>query len=97
MRKGGGIRERARKAKSIYTNIPNISTMAESASMKKVYEELKKIEENMITKNEIEALIDTIEIIGNPETLKQIADSMMDIKNGRVKEVNSVKDILSEL
>lgn len=71
--------------------------MAEAVSMKKVYAEIKKIEKNMITKKEMEALMDTIEVMSNPETLKQIADSMSDIKKGRVKEVNSVNDMLREL
>ncbi len=51
----------------------------------------------MVTKKEIESLIDTIGIMGNPETMKQIAESMQDIKHGKVKEVSSVKDLLNEM
>lgn len=71
--------------------------MAEAISIKKVYDELKKMEKDMVTKKEMESLTDTIGIIGNPETMKQIAGSMEDIKHGRVKEVSSVKDLLSEM
>ena len=71
--------------------------MAETITIKKVYNELKKIEKSMVTKKEIESLKDTIEIMGNPETIKQIADSMQDIKQGKVKEVYSVKDLLRDM
>lgn len=71
--------------------------MAEAITMEKVYDELKKIEKDMVTKKEMESLVDTIEIISNPETMKQIAASMEDIKSGKEKEVDSVKDLLAEL
>ena len=71
--------------------------MAEAISIKKVYNELKSIEKNMATKKEIESLIETMGVMNNPETMRQIASSMEDIKSGRVKEVSSVKDIMSEM
>ena len=71
--------------------------MAETITIKKVYNELKKIEKSMATKKEIESLKDTIEIMGNPDTIRQIADSMQDIKQGKVKEVNSVKDLVRDM
>lgn len=71
--------------------------MAEAISIKQVYDELKNIEKKMITKKEIESLIETIGIMGNPETMKQVAESMEDIKKGRVKDVSSVKDLMSEM
>lgn len=71
--------------------------MAESISIKKVYEELKRIEKKMVTKKEIESLTTTLSIINNPYTMRQIADSMEDIKKGKVKEVNSVKDLIKEV
>ena len=70
--------------------------MAETITIKKVYNELKKIEKSMVTKKEIESLKDTIEIMGNPDTIRQIADSMQDIKQGKVKEVNSVNFAISD-
>jgi len=71
--------------------------MVETITIKSVYDELKNLEKNMITKKDMESLIDTIGILGNPETMKQIADSMHDIKCGRVKEVSSAKDLLDEM
>ena len=71
--------------------------MAETISIKRIYDELKKMEKEMVTKKEMMSLIDTIGIMGNPETMKQVAESMEDIKHGRVKEVNSVKDLMSEM
>ncbi|MFH1072722.1 MAG: hypothetical protein V1743_04810 [Nanoarchaeota archaeon] len=61
---------------------------------RKVHDELKRIEQKMVTKSEIDSLISTIEIMGNPETMRQIAESMADIKKGKVKEINSAKDLL---
>lgn len=71
--------------------------MSEAISIKQVYTELKKIERKMATKKEIESLSDTIGIMSNPETMKQISESMEDIKHGRVKEINSVRDLMSEM
>ena len=71
--------------------------MAETITIKQVYGELKKIEKNMVTKRQMESLMETIQIMGNPDTMKQIAESMEAIKEGRVKEVNSVKDLLREM
>src|SRR3989338_5211858 len=47
-------------------------------TMQQLFDELKKIEENMATKKEIKSLIDTIEIMSNPDSMKQIASSMKD-------------------
>ena len=69
--------------------------MAETITIQTVYNELKKLETKMITKDEIESLIQTVEIATNPDTIKQLIRSKEDITHGRVKEVNSVKDILS--
>lgn len=71
--------------------------MAETIAIKRIYDELKKIERAMVTKQEIASLIDTMGILGNPETMKQIAGSMGDIREGRVKEVNSVRDLMNEI
>ena len=71
--------------------------MAETISIKRIYDELKKMEKQMVTKKEMLSLIDTIGIMGNPETMKQIAGSMEDIKQGRVKDVSSVKDLMNEM
>lgn len=71
--------------------------MTEAVTMKQVFDELKNIEKKMVTKEEIEALIDTIEIMSNPQTMKQIVQSEEDIKHGRIKTVHSASSMLSEL
>lgn len=68
----------------------------ETITVKDVFAELKKIEQKMATKEDVEALVETIEILGNKDTMRQIAESMDDIKHGRVKTVHSVKDMLDE-
>lgn len=70
--------------------------MTEAVTLKEVYEELIKIEDKMVTQEQIETLTETIAILSNPETMRQIADSMEDIKHGRVKKIESVKDLIKE-
>jgi len=61
-----------------------------------VLDELKKIESQMATKEDISSLKTTIEIMSNPDTMKQIAESSRDIIEGRTKHIHSVKDMLNE-
>ena len=58
-----------------------------------LYEELKKIEKNMATKEELEQLSETMELLLNNETMGQITSSDEDIAEGRTKEISSVNDI----
>ncbi len=51
----------------------------------------------MVRCEDIEALIDTIEIINHPKTMEIIERSDYDIASGRVKEISSVDDLLDEL
>ncbi|MBU2560504.1 hypothetical protein KKA03_06380 [archaeon] len=71
--------------------------MTGSITVDDVYQELKKLEEKMVTREDIEALIDTVEILSNPKTMEALRKSDKDIEKGRVKEVTSVEDMLSEL
>ena len=71
--------------------------MPESVTIQDVYEALKRVEEKMITREEIEALIDSVEMLSNPKTMEALRRSDQDIKSGRVKEVRSVDDLLAEL
>ena len=71
--------------------------MTKAVSMEKIYDELKRIEKNMVTKKDVEALTETINILSNPDTMQQIAESMKDIKEGRTKEISSVQDMLNEM
>ncbi len=71
--------------------------MAGSVTIDDVYQELKRLEEKMVTRADIEALIDSIEILSSPKTMEALRKSDLDIKTGRVREVTSVKDLLGEL
>ncbi|MBU7023157.1 MAG: hypothetical protein HXS40_03235 [Theionarchaea archaeon] len=71
--------------------------MPDSATLQDVYETLKRIEEKMISREDVEALIDTVEILNNPETMKAIRRSDRDIQAGRVRAISSVKEMLDEL
>ena len=67
--------------------------MATSVTLSRIYEELKVIEQNMVTKEEISSALETIEIMANEHTMEQIKRSEEDIKTGRIKEIKSVRDI----
>ncbi|MAF99172.1 MAG: hypothetical protein CMH61_01025 [Nanoarchaeota archaeon] len=71
--------------------------MTQTISTEQIFDELKRIEEKMITKEDIQSFMETIGILSNSETMKQISESEEDIKHGRVKEVTSVNDLLSEI
>ncbi len=71
--------------------------MADSITIKDVYQELKRMEAKMVTREDIEALIDSVEILSNPKTMEALRKSDRDIKAGRVGEITSVKDLLDEM
>ena len=71
--------------------------MVEMISLTTVYNELKRIEKKMVTREHLNSLIDSIEILSNPETMQQIASSLKDVQAGRVRKVGSVKDLLAEI
>ena len=62
-------------------------------NLKNIYFELMQIKRLMVTKNEINNLLETISILGSQDTMNQISESEKDISTGRTKEINSVKDI----
>ena len=64
--------------------------MTETVTLEKVYKELKTIENTMVTKEEMERILETMEIISNDHTMEQIKQSEEDIKNGDVEEIDSV-------
>ena len=71
--------------------------MPELVTIQDVYETLKRIEEKMVTREEVDALIDSVEILNNPKTMEALHKSDQDIEAGRVKVVTSVKELLDEL
>jgi antitoxin YefM len=71
--------------------------MHKSVTIQDIYDALKRVEDKMVTREEIEALVDSVEILSNPKTMEAFRKSEEDIKAGGVKEVTSVDDLLAEL
>jgi len=67
--------------------------MPQTIDLKDLYEELKKIERAMVTKEELNRFIETLEVLSNEDTMSQIAGSEEDIKEGKVKKIESVDDL----
>tara|TARA_Y100000310_G_scaffold260185_1_gene269025 strand:- start:494 stop:709 length:216 start_codon:yes stop_codon:yes gene_type:complete len=70
--------------------------MTDTITMEKVYDELKKIESKMVTKKEMESLMETLEILGNPETMDQLHSSKKDIAAGKLRKTDSVSDMIND-
>ena len=70
--------------------------MSSGVTIDQVYQEIKKIRADMVKREDLEALIDTVEILSNPETMLAIKKSHRDIKQGRVKTITSIDNLLNE-
>ena len=70
--------------------------MRSGVTIDQVYQEIKKIRADMVKKEDLEALVDTVEILSNPEKVQAIKKSERDIKQGKVKVISSVDDLLNE-
>jgi formylmethanofuran dehydrogenase subunit E-like metal-binding protein len=84
-------------------NVPNTynagdpsTIMSSGVTIEEVYKEVKKIRADMVRREDLEALADTVEILSNPATMRLIRKSDEDIQRGRVKEISSVDDLLRE-
>ena len=91
------MEKREGEVKHLYRARNQQKNMPELVTIQDVYEALKRIEEKMVTRGEVEALIDSVEILNNPKTMKALRKSDQDVEAGRVKEVTSVKELLDEL
>ncbi len=67
--------------------------MEQTINLNNLLVELKKIEEAMVTKQDMGRFMETLAIMSNEDTMQQIAGSEKDIASGRIKEVNSVDDL----
>ena len=50
----------------------------------------------MVKREDLEALVDTVEILSNPATMEIIKKSDRDIRQGKVKTITSIDDLLGE-
>ncbi len=67
--------------------------MAELVTLNILYKELKLIEQKMATKEELNRMLETLEILSNPSTMEQLRESEKEISLGKFKEIKSVRDI----
>ena len=65
-----------------------------AAELRDVKDRLKRIEENMVTKDDLEALIETLEVLSeNPRVLEEIDEAIKGYKRG---EYHRYEDIFGE-
>lgn len=67
--------------------------MEQQISPEMIYKKLLEMQENMITRSEIKGFTESIQVLSNPETMKQIQDSEVDISNEDVWEITSTSDL----
>ena len=67
--------------------------MEKTMSIDAIYRKLKLIEDSMVTKKELNSMMETVMVLSNDETMNQIMESEENIKNGKIKKINSASDI----
>lgn len=67
--------------------------MEETINLEAIYRKLKAIEQSMVTKAEMNRALETVMIESNEDTMRQVRESAEDIKAGRTRKINSVKDV----
>ena len=65
----------------------------EDTTLTDLYTELKAIRREMITREELAQLIETLLITSNKDTMRQIEASEEDIANGRITLIHSLNDL----
>jgi hypothetical protein len=85
------------RTRESYWMTGEITAMSPGVTIEDLYQEIKKIRETMVRREDLEALIDTVEILSNPETMEWIKKGDLDIRQERVREISSVDDLLQEL
>ena len=68
--------------------------MAHTTTLENLKQEIKNLKEAMVTKQELESWLETMVILSNPETMKQIEASEQDVRKGRFTEINSIYELL---
>ncbi len=59
--------------------------------------EIKDIKENYISRDEIDDILETIEILSDEKMLSSIRKSEAEIKEGKLKKAENFKEILNKL
>ncbi len=68
--------------------------MAHTITLNELQQEIKKMRKTMVTKQELESWLETMAILSNPETMKQLEASEQDVREGRFTEINSIHELL---
>ncbi len=68
--------------------------MANTSTLHRLQEEIKKMKKTMVTKQELESWLETMAILSSPETMKQIEASERDVREGRFTEIDSIHELL---
>jgi hypothetical protein len=71
--------------------------MSSGVTIDEVYQEIKKIHETMVRREDLDSLVDTIELMSNPEAIGLMKRSESDIAAGWVKEISSVDELIDEM
>lgn len=67
--------------------------MEKTVNLEEVYRKLKMIEHSMVTKSELDSALESVMVYSNEDTMRQIKESEKDIKSGKIKKINSIKEI----
>lgn len=59
-----------------------------------ILEKLRKIEMAMVTRERVNEVVESIVVMSNEDTMRQIEDSERDFEDGNCFEVNGVGDLL---
>ena len=79
--------------KKVY-KLSNLSNnMGRIINLNELSMRIKQIEQAMVTKSELNKAIETIAVLSNEDTVRQIISSENDILTGRVKKITSVNEI----
>ncbi|MCZ6653638.1 MAG: hypothetical protein O7D91_11505 [Planctomycetota bacterium] len=68
--------------------------MANTITLQELKQEIQKLKKAMVTKQELESLLETMAILSNPETMRQIEVSEQDVRQGRFTEIDSIHELL---
>ncbi len=68
--------------------------MTQTITLNNLQQEIEKMKKAMVTKQELESWIDTLAIMSNDETMKQIEASEREIAADRGREIKSVSDLV---
>ena len=65
----------------------------EQITNKEIIEKLRHIERTMEKKKEFEEAFETFAVLSNEETMQQIKNSERDIKEGKTRKINNIREI----